>query len=151
MRRLSAGGFSLVEVILAIGILAGALVSIGSMFMLGGRLVAASRSLTRATALAGDLLSEIDSASYSGLYRQMGASATDTTRTVSTQVSGSPIASWGAVIGSRLNGGSAVAAIHALGSGTPNFETADGIRLTVEVTWSDLGRTRRVVLSTSRF
>ncbi len=39
------GGFSLVEVIIAIGVLAGVLLSIASMFMLGGRQVKAGKPL----------------------------------------------------------------------------------------------------------
>jgi len=44
-------GFSLVEVVIAIGVLAGVLLSICSMFILGGRQLKGGKTMTEATAI----------------------------------------------------------------------------------------------------
>ena len=61
-------GFSLIEVIIAIGVLAGLLLSIATMFILGGRQVKNGKTITQATALAQDMMEEFDRASFTGLY-----------------------------------------------------------------------------------
>src|SRR6266487_2344256 len=61
-------GFSLIEVVIAIGVLAGVLLSICSMFILGGRQVKGGKTMTEATALAHDLMETFDKLSYIGLY-----------------------------------------------------------------------------------
>ena len=150
-RRQAEQGFNLIEVILAIGILAGVLVSISSMFVLGGRQVKSGRTMTEATVLAHDLMEEFDSASFTGLYTGLGATATDTTKTVASDGTGSPIAAWQPEIARKLEGGSATVTILPIGAGTPDFGTADGIKLTVTVSWNALGRAQSVSLATVRF
>ena len=150
-RRQAEQGFNLVEVILAMGILAGVLISISSMFVLGGRQVKGGKTMTEATVLAHDLMEEFDSASFTGLYTGLGAAATDTTHTVSSTVVSSPINAWQAEIERKLENGSATVNILPIGAGTPNFGTADGIKLTVTVSWNELGRAQSVAVATVRF
>jgi len=145
------GGFSLVEVIIAIGVLAGLLLSVASMFILGGRQVKAGKTITEATTLAQDMMEEFDRASFTSLYTTLGATATDSTRTVASTTTGSPIAGWQTEIGRKLANGAATVTIDAVGAGTPDFGTAAGIRLTVNIAWSELGRPQTVRLSTVRF
>ena len=38
-----------------------------------------------------------------------------------------------------------------IGAGTPDFGTADGIKLTVTVSWNELGRAQSVAVATVRF
>jgi type II secretory pathway pseudopilin PulG len=144
-------GFSLIEVILAIGIMAGVLISISSMFVLGGRQVKGGKTMTEATVLAHDLMEEFDSASFTGLYTGLGAAGTDTTKTVLSTTGGSPIAAWQAEIDGKLENGVAEVNILPIGPGTPDFATADGIKLTVTVSWSELGRAQSVSVATVRF
>ena len=144
-------GFNLVEVIIAMGIMAGVLISISSMFVLGGRQVKGGKTMTEATVLAHDLMEEFDSASFTGLYTGLGAAASDTTKTVSSTVGTSPIAGWQAEIARKLENGSATVNILPIGAGTPDFGTADGIKLTVTVSWNELGRPQSVAVSTVRF
>jgi type II secretory pathway pseudopilin PulG len=146
-----ADGFSLVEVIIAIGVLAGLLLSIATMFILGGRAVKAGKTITEATTLAQDIMEEFDRASFTGLYTGLGAAATDTTRTVLSTTTGSPIAGWQTEIARKLSNGSASVTIDAVGVGTPDFGTAAGIRLTAVIAWSELGRPQSVRMSTVRF
>jgi Tfp pilus assembly protein PilV len=145
------GGFSLVEVIIAIGVLAGLLLSIATMFILGGRQVKAGKTITEATTLAQDMMEEFDRSSFTSLYTNLGAATTDTTRTVLSTTTGSPVAGWQTEIARKLANGSASVTVDAVGAGTPNFGTAAGIRLTVNIAWSELGRPQSVRLSTVRF
>jgi len=144
-------GFSLIEVVIAIGVLAGVLLSIASMFILGGRQVKTGKTLTEATALAQGLMEQFDKESFNSLYLNLGAVATDTTRTVLSTSTGSPIQSWQTEIARKLNNGLAAVRIDAVGPSSPNFGSAAGIKVTVTLNWNELGRAQSVAMSTVRF
>ena len=142
-------GFSLVEVVIAIGVLAGVLLSICSMFILGGRQLKGGKTMTEATALAHDIMETFDKLSFASMYTTFGAAATDTTKSVSSTGSSNPITPWQTEIARKLEGGSATARLDQVG-GT-NFGSAIGIKMTVTVSWNELGRAQSVTLSTIRF
>jgi Tfp pilus assembly protein PilV len=144
-------GFSLIEVILAIGVMSGVLLSIASMFIMGGRQVKTGKTITEATALAQDLMEAFDKQSFVALYTQLGAATTDSTFTVLSTATGSPIVSWQTEIGRKFANGVGQVTIDAMGNGTPTFGSCTGIKLTVTVSWSELGRPQSVKLSTVRF
>jgi type II secretory pathway pseudopilin PulG len=149
--RAEESGFSLIEVILAIGILAGVLISIGSMFALGGRQVKSGKTMTEATVLVQDIMEEFDKLSFNGLSTGLAATTSDRSKTDDSANSGSPVEPWQAEIERKLNNGSASVTILPIGPGTPNFGTAAGIRLTVSLSWTELGRQQTVSASTVRF
>jgi len=144
-------GFSLIEVVIAIGVLAGVLLSIASMFIMGGRQVKTGKTLTEATTLAQDLMEQFDKESFNALYLNLGAVATDTTRTVVSTTTGTPITPWQAEIARKLNSGSASVRLDAMGPSSPTFGTAAGIKVTVTLSWNELGRNQSVAMSTVRF
>jgi len=144
-------GFSLIEVVIAIGILAGVLLSICSMFILGGRQLKTGKTMTEATTIAHDIMETYDKLSYTALYTTFGAVATDSTMTVVSTSGTNAISPWQTEIGRKLDNGSATVTVLAMGPGTPNFGAALGIRMTVSVSWSELGRAQTVALSTTRF
>jgi hypothetical protein len=144
-------GFSLVEVVIAIGVLAGVLLSICSMFILGGRQLKTGKTMTEATTICHAIMESFDNLSFTALYTTFGAAASDTTMTVTSTTTGSAVASWQAEIGRKLDSGVATVTILPQGPGTPNFGTATGIRMTVIVTWTELARPQVVSLSTVRF
>ncbi len=144
-------GFSLVEVVIAIGVLAGVLLSICSMFILGGRQLKTGKTMTEATTICHAIMESFDGLSFTALYTTFGAAASDTTMSVASTTTGSAIASWQAEISRKLDSGVATVAILPQGPGTPNFGTATGIRMTVTVTWTELARPQSVSLSTVRF
>lgn len=144
-------GFSLIEVVIAIGVLAGVLLSIASMFIMGGRQVKTGKTMTEATTLAQDLMEQFDKESFTSLYLNLGAVATDSTRTVLSTTTGSPIQGWQTEIGRKLANGSASVRLDAMGPGTPNFGAAAGIKVTVTLSWNELGRGQNVAMSTVRF
>jgi type II secretory pathway pseudopilin PulG len=144
-------GFSLIEVVLAIGILSGVLLSIASMFIMGQRQVKTGKTITEATALAQDLMEAFDKQSFVALYTNLGAATTDSTFTVLSTTTGSPIASWQTEIARKFASGTGQVTIDAIGNGSPTFGTCAGIKLTTTVSWSELGRPQSVKLSTVRF
>jgi len=144
-------GFSLIEVVIAIGILAGVLLSICSMFILGGRQLKTGKTMTEATTIAHDIMETFDKLSFTALYTTFGAVTTDTTKTVTSTSGPNAISPWQPEIARKLDNGSASVTVLAMGPGTPNFGAALGIRMTVTVTWTELGRQQTVKLSTTRF
>jgi len=144
-------GFSLIEVTIAIGVLASVILSIASMFIMGGRSVKTGKTVTEATALAQDIMEEFDKESFSALWANFGAASTDTTKSAVSTTTGSVLVPWQAEIIRKLSSGSATATLDAMGPGTPNFGAATGIKLTVTVSWNELGRPQSVKLSTVRF
>ncbi|HEV8121718.1 MAG TPA: hypothetical protein VGQ67_12040 [Candidatus Polarisedimenticolia bacterium] len=144
-------GFSLIEVIIAIGVFAGVILSIASMFILGGRQVKTGKTITEATTLAHDLMEQFDKESYVALWTNFGAASTDTTVTIASTTTGSLIQPWQAEIIRKLSNGSATARLDAMGPGTPNFGASTGVKVTVSVSWNELARPQSVQLSTVRF
>ena len=142
-------GFSLIEVVIAIGVLAGVLLSICSMFILGGRQLKGGKTMTEATALAHDIMETFDKLSFVSMYTTFGALTTDSTKTVVSTGSTNPITPWQVEISRKLDNGSASARLDQIG-GT-NFGNCIGIKLTVTVSWNELGRPQTVTLSTIRF
>lgn len=144
-------GYSLIEVTIAIGVLAGVMLSIASMFILGGRQVKTGKTITEANTLALDIMEDFQKQSYKSLYTGIGAADTDTTKTVLSTTSGSALVPYQAEIIRKLDGGSASLTLDAIGPGTPNFGASTGIKVTVVVAWSELGRAQSVRLATVRF
>ncbi len=85
-------GYSLIEILVSLGLMTGVMVAICSMFVLGGTFVKSGRQLTQATALAQDIMEDINKQSYTGLYLLLqGASPDPNAQSVTsdTRVSGS--------------------------------------------------------------
>ena len=73
VRRHSEPGFSLIEVILAIGMLSTVMISISSMFILGGRQMQSGKKMTEATVIAQDIMEMFEEQSFTLLYTGLGA------------------------------------------------------------------------------
>lgn len=67
-RRSSASGFSLVEVVIALGILGGVLVSIAGLFVIGSRQVQSGRNATKALAVARTIVEELQGWGFRQTY-----------------------------------------------------------------------------------
>ncbi len=144
-------GFSLVEVIIAIGVLAGVLISISSMFMLGGQQVKAGKTITKATAITHDIMETFETMSFTAIYADLGAVATATSVTVDSATGGSFLEPWQADIDGKLENGVASATVTPLGPGTPNFGTATALRVQISLSWSEYGRPQTVQMASVKF
>jgi Tfp pilus assembly protein PilV len=146
-------GFSLIEVTMALGLLATVLISIASLFILGGKQVHDGKMTTSATALSQTIMERIDQLPTPEVYNYFGGTAVSTSLSVSTTTVGNNANQWQAEIMSRV-GPTASATINVtpLGSASPlNMGNAQALQVKVTVNYQELGRPKNVSLQTIRF
>ena len=150
-------GYSLVEVLISLGLMAGVMVAICSMFVLGGTYVKSGKQLTQATALAQDIMEDVNKQTYTGLYNFLQGASPDpnaTSATSDTRTSGSVAdTNWGSNIRSKLYKGYALVQMVPIGGtvSPPKFSTGEGIRISVTLGWKELRRDRTVKVQGVRF
>ena len=145
-------GFSLVEVILALGLLGGVLVSISGLFVLGGQGVKSGKEMTEGLSVAQDVMEEIKSFSYRTTYEFFGATDTSTGVSLDSSVPGNPADQWQPGIDAKLYQGRALIGVTPVGGpdAPPQMGSADYLRVLVTVEWKEGLRTRSVRLQTLR-
>ncbi len=145
-------GFNLVEVIVAIGLLAGVLLSIAGLFTYGGRFVKSGKEMTEALSIAQDILEELDKLGYKSLYTEFGSLVTDTSCTVDT-ITNSFAQKWQPGIDEKLQEGKATITLEPVGGSLspPTFASGRGMRITIIVDWKENIRQRDVKLASMRF
>jgi type II secretory pathway pseudopilin PulG len=160
------GGYSLVECLVAGGLLAGVLLSITGLFAVGSNSVKSGRELTKATALANAAMEQVLAWPYDKVYGFAGAVPADQTKDWDTTMAnaayvGTPddVADWAAtangwrddvrtqlaqgVLRYRVEG---IARLPTnLDPGLTSFLNAEFVRVTVTVEWTEKGRRRREV------
>jgi type II secretory pathway pseudopilin PulG len=147
-------GFSMVEVLLALGLMGAVLVSITSLFIIGGKRVAQGRERTEAMSVATHIMESLDTMSYRGLYTNFSAASNPGAAAGPLIIDSrsNPVAltlGWQNLMNAKLNDARAVVTIQRVG-GT-DFRTARAIRTRTTIFWDDLNRTRNVTLETVRF
>jgi Tfp pilus assembly protein PilV len=146
-------GFSLIEVVLALGLLATVLISIASMFILGGKQVKNGKSTTTAAAITHEIMERIEQKTYTDTYGYFGGTDASTSLSVSTNTAGNNANQWQAEISSKLGPqASGTIAVTPLGSASPlNMGNSQALQVRITVTWSELGRTKNIALQEVRF
>jgi hypothetical protein len=146
-------GFSLIEVVLALGLLATVLISIASLFLIGGKQVHQGKDTTSATALGQTIMERIDQLAYNDTYKYFGGADTDTSLSISTAPTGTNANQFQSDIATRLGpGASATIAVTPLGTASPlNMGSAAALQVRVTVNWTELGRARSVSIQSVRF
>jgi type II secretory pathway pseudopilin PulG len=143
---------TLVEILVALGILAGVLVSVASLFVLGGQRVSSGRHMTEATAIASDILEEINQmgSQVTGIFPSC---TTATGCTVATDTDSFASAQWQSLIDQTLFQGRAEITLTPIGGPTspPDFSSAEGLRVRVEVLWMEGTNQRRLATETVMF
>jgi len=160
MRSRGEGGFSLVEVILALGLLAGVLIAISGLFVVGAKQVKSGRTSSEAVAVSKEIQEDIYGWGYAQLWRTFGYDGQAQSYTVDTRAC-SACNAWQTTLATKL-GPSAYATIEidsvANSGGTRNnFADASGnilaktVRVSVTVNWTEVsGRARSVTVGTTR-
>jgi prepilin-type N-terminal cleavage/methylation domain-containing protein len=161
-------GFNLIEVIVALALLAAVLLTISGLFIQGSQSVNTGRDLTEATSLATDILEQMDKWAFQQLYTNFcnasGAAGFDFRTDTRTSIpAGSPspcttfdaiplaggASGWQTKISQRLPNAKATISMTPLGGGT--FGAAKGIQVRVKVDWVLKLKPRNVSLETVRF
>ena len=159
MRR-NERGFSLVEIVIALGLLAGVLISIAGLFIIGGKQVKSGRTSSEAMALAREIHEEMNAWGYTQLWSMFGYDGVATTYTVDTRTNAACTA-WQNTLRAKL-GNSAYANIkvdsvaNAAGT-TSDFADAAGnilaktVRVSVTVNWTEVpARPRSITVGTTK-
>jgi type II secretory pathway pseudopilin PulG len=147
-------GLSLIEVILALGLMAAVLISIAGMFVISERQVASGKTATEALAVARTILEEIHGWGFRQTYGNFGLDGAAQSYTVLSSTN-AEAARWQTLLDESLERGSeATILIESLaptGVTVPNLDVTRAIRVTVTVGWTEAqGRDREVSVSTVR-
>jgi type II secretory pathway pseudopilin PulG len=149
---------SLVEVLIALGIMAGVLISVASLFILGGQRVKGGRDMTQAVAVASDILEVLNNIGGNTLPETMPDCCdpncdTSTGCTVDSRADSFASVEWQPWIDQELFQGYAEITLTPVGGVTapPNFDSAEGLRLSVEIFWTEGTSQRSVVEETVKF
>ena len=164
--RRTSRGYSLIECLLASALLAGVLVSISGLFIVGTKSVRSGRELTKATTLANSVAEQVMGWPYEKVYGFAGAVATDQTKTWDTN-SANPaytgstqdVADWTATandfrsqVQSQLQAGHITYRVDGMARlpagtdrGLTTYQDAGFLRMTVTVSWTESGGRQRQV------
>lgn len=145
-------GFSLVEVVIALGLLAGVLIAVSGLFILGGRQVVSGRDSSEALAVGRDILEEINGWGFRQTYQIFGFDGTATSYSVDSRTN-TYAQKWQTDLGNKLLNSFATIQIASLGptSSPPNLNLTKAIRVLVTVQWDEGIRHRSLQVGTVRF
>ena len=150
MTRKQPNGFSLVEVVVALGLLAAVLISISGLFLLSNRQVHSGRTQSTALAVARDLIEEMNGWAYRDVYGSFGLSGSAVAYTVDSRFN-TFAAKWQQALDADLQGGYALIDLESIADGAaPPLNDARALRVTVTVAWKEGLRSRTVQLATVR-
>lgn len=151
MRRSGEAGFSLPEAILALGLLAGVLISLSGLFVQADALMRGGKHQTEALAVARNILEDTDSWHFRALYERFGLDGSAPSYTVDTRSNAAAVG-WQSNLDRDLPRAHAEIRLESLdGSGTPPpLSTTGAIRITVEVLWQERRKDRSVRVATVR-
>jgi type II secretory pathway pseudopilin PulG len=156
--RDGARGFSLIEVVVALGLLAGVLISIAGLFVIGGRQVKAGRSSTEALSVARGIVEQMNKWGFRQTYELFGVDGTDTTYTIDTRAITDPpttgMAKWQPLLEDKIPGAWGEIEVESLADpalgALPALEDAKAIRVIVTIHWAEGLRQREIQLATVR-
>ena len=152
MRRVATAqaGFSLVEVMVALGLLAGVLLSVAGLFVVGERQVARGRHQSTALAAAQTILEEIGVWNHEATWKRFDSIGDVAILTVvTTDTNPDNIASkWQPLLQDTLANGRAEIRVESCDGANLNVSAA--VRVVVTVLWDERTRTRRTELAMVR-
>jgi type II secretory pathway pseudopilin PulG len=141
------GGFSLAEVVVALGVLASVLISVAGMLVAANRLVRGGRGSSQALALARDFMEEQHAWGYRQILSVLDCEPSDDACFLDD--TDPALASWKAMLTGELDGGTAAVRVESVEPGVP-LGTTEAMRLSITVTWVQDHRVRDLTLGTVR-
>jgi prepilin-type N-terminal cleavage/methylation domain-containing protein len=144
-------GFSMIEVVVALGLLAAVLISVSGLFVLAQRQVDGGRKHSVALSVARDILEEMDGWGFRQLYLEFGFDGSATSYIADSR-SNDVAADWQEALSAELKNSYAEILIESLddAGSPPALEEARSIRLQVTVHWTEGLRSRSVRLAAVR-
>jgi prepilin-type N-terminal cleavage/methylation domain-containing protein len=151
MKRTRQRGFSLVEVVVALGLLAAVLISISGLFVLAHKQVDGGRKHSVALSVARDILEEMDGWSFRQLYLEYGEDGSAPSYAIDSRTNASA-EDWQQALEAELSECHAEILLQALAeSGSPPaLADAPAIRIDITVFWKEGLRPRSVRLAMIR-
>lgn len=161
MRRGDERGFSLIEVLVALGLMAGVLIAIAGLFVLGGRSVKSGRTSSEALAAGREIVEEMNAWGFTQLWGNFGLAGTANTYTVDTATCvTADCTGWQnalvAKLGTTAHATITLDSVAQTGQPVVNFMDGAGnilarnVRVTVNVLWTQVpGRSRQVAVVTT--
>jgi prepilin-type N-terminal cleavage/methylation domain-containing protein len=143
-------GFSLIEVIVALGLMAGVLISVAGLFVIGERQVLRGRNQSTALVAAQTILEEICSWNHNATFERFDSQGNVTSlNAATTDTNPASIASkWQPFLQDALSNGRAEIRIESC-NGDPLNDTPV-LRVVVTVLWDEKTQTRRTELAAVR-
>lgn len=145
-------GLSLVEVVLALGLMGAVLISVAGLFVLSQKQVVSGKTASEALAVGRHILEEMNGWSFRQTYQVYGFDGTATTYTVDSRTN-AYAGKWQTLLDDSLERDSfATIRIDTLGPGTttPTLAVTKAMKVTVTVNWSEGDRDRNVQVATVR-
>jgi prepilin-type N-terminal cleavage/methylation domain-containing protein len=144
-------GFSLIEVLLSLGLLAGVLVATASLFVVSDRSVKGGRTASAALSVARSIIEEIEDWGFDQTYRAFGLDGSLAAYALDTR-SNAYAVKWQATLSEKLQDGRATIELESLSPGgvAPSLAGAQAIRVLVTVHWDEGPRRRSIQLATVR-
>ncbi len=143
-RRPAEAGMTLVEVVLALGLMASVLISVASLFILGGQRVKGSRNMTQGMAIASNVMEDLYDYGINIMPTTFpdccpGGCAAATGCTVASNSDAFLQSRWLPTIEKELGQGRLEITLVPVGGGVtpPTFSSCEGMRLRAEVFWSE--------------
>jgi prepilin-type N-terminal cleavage/methylation domain-containing protein len=148
-------GFSLIEVVVALALLAGVLISIAGLFVIGARQVESGREATEALSVARGIVEQMNKWGFHQTYELFGANGSAATYTWDTRTITDPpttgMGKWQPMLSQKIPGAYATITVTSVGPGTPPvLNLTRAMRVVVTVRWQERMRQRQVQLATVR-
>lgn len=153
MKRNAEGGFSLVEVVVALGLMAGVLISISGLFILGDRHVKSGRTSSEALAVGRTILEEMNRWGFHQTYQMFGSTFNGAAQGYVVDSRTNAFASkWQTTLDEKLVNSYATVTIESLGptAPPPDLNATRAIRVLVTVFWEEGPRHRSLQVGTVR-
>lgn len=141
-------GSSLIEVTLAMGLLAGVLGSVAGLFVMGAGGVHSGRRASEALSVARSIMEEMQSWGFEQTYEKFGLDGANNSYQIDTRYNAYTTA-WQAELDEKLHGYATIT-ITAIDAGGPALDASTQLSLGVTVHWKEGTRKRRVQLQAVR-